>query len=164
MNEKINNSNLSTSADMNASSTSLKTNNNENDIKLLRATARILIIDDSEFSRKSIAQVLERNGFNVIGTAESANTAIEIMKQQEANIFIIDLIMPDISGMEFAKTIIEKYTKSVVIMISSLPHEHIVLEAISIGVIDFLHKPISESNLINSLERSCLTMIEENKI
>ena len=115
--------------------------------------AKILIIDDSEFSRKSISAALVDAGVNVVGTAGSAKEAAEILKANDANLLIIDIVMPDMNGIELAKQYKEKFPDKYVILISSLSHEHIILDAISSGASDFLRKPFRKEDLLASIHK-----------
>ena len=99
---------------------------------------KILIVDDSAFNRKSMSEILISEGFNVIGTAGSAEDAIQIAHSSKANLIFIDIVMPDISGLELTKHFQEKQAgERFIIMMSSLNIESIVIESISNGAIDF---------------------------
>ena len=125
--------------------------------------ARIMIVDDSEFSRKSMAKILEDEGYNVVGEASKASEAFEIIKSSDPNIAIIDIVMPDVNGLELAEHILEKYDDSIeIIMISSLAHEHLILESISTGAVDFLQKPFVKEDLIASIDK-ILTQIKRDE-
>ncbi len=115
---------------------------------------RILIVDDSAFNRKSMAEILTSEGFNVIGTAGSAEDAIQIAHSSKANLIFIDIVMPDISGLELTKHFQEKQAgERFIIMMSSLNIESIVIESISNGAIDFLQKPFESEDLIKAVEK-----------
>lgn len=114
---------------------------------------RIAVIDDSEFSRKSIVEILEGEGYNVVGTAASAEEGLGLGAATGANLFIIDVIMPDRSGLEMAKVLSEKTMNASIIMISSLNMESIVIESISSGALDFLPKPFMPEDLIKAVDK-----------
>ena len=115
---------------------------------------KILIVDDSSFNRKSMAEILTSEGFNVIGTAGSAEDAIQIAHSSKANLIFIDIVMPDISGLELTKHFQEKQAgERFIIMMSSLNIESIVIESISNGAIDFLQKPFEAEDLIKAVEK-----------
>jgi DNA-binding NarL/FixJ family response regulator len=114
---------------------------------------RIAVIDDSEFSRKSIVEILEGEGYNVVGTAGSAEEGLTLGAATGANLFIIDVIMPDRSGLEMAKVLSEKTMNASIIMVSSLNMESIVIESISSGALDFLPKPFMPDDLIKAVDK-----------
>lgn len=115
---------------------------------------KILVVDDSDLSRRSIAEILESAGFNVVGQARSAEEAISISHTTKPNIFLIDIVMPEISGLELAKHFQEKNTGDrYIIMMSTLNVDSIVIESISNGAIDFLQKPFEAQDLIRTIEK-----------
>lgn len=115
---------------------------------------KILIVDDSEFNRKNMSEILTSEGFNVVGAAGSAEDAIQTAHTSKANLIFIDVVMPDISGLELTKHFQEKNTaERYLIMMSSLNIESIVIESISNGAIDFLQKPFERDDLIRAVEK-----------
>ncbi len=117
-------------------------------------TLKILIVDDSNFNRKSMSEILVSEGFNVVGSASSAEDAIQIAHTAKPNLFFIDIVMPDISGLELTKHFQEKISgEKFIIMMSSLNIESIVIESISNGAIDFLQKPFERDELIKAVEK-----------
>ncbi len=116
---------------------------------------RIAVVDDSEYSRKSIVEILESEGYNVVGQASSAEEGISVGGTTGANLYIIDVIMPERSGLEMAKVISEKGSLGGVniIMMSSLNMESIIIESISSGAIDFLPKPFGPEDLLKTIRK-----------
>lgn len=115
---------------------------------------KILIVDDSDFNRRSMVDILTEEGFNVAGQAKSAEEAIQIAHATKANLIFVDIVMPDISGLELAKHFQDKQTgEHYLIMMSSLNIESIVIESISNGAIDFLQKPFEREDLIKAVEK-----------
>ena len=113
----------------------------------------IVVVDDSEFSRKTIGQILTEDGYNVVGDAGSAKDAVKVMGTVKIHLMIIDVVLPEVSGIEFAEQIKENFKDMAIVMISSLRQEQIVIESISAGAWDFIQKPFSPSTLLDSIER-----------
>lgn len=115
---------------------------------------KILIVDDSDFNRKSMVDILTFEGFNVVGQASSAEEAIQIVHSANPNLIFIDIVMPEISGLELTKHLQEKGGgEKFIIMMSSLNIESIVIESISNGATDFLQKPFDRDDLIKAVEK-----------
>ena len=115
---------------------------------------KILIVDDSDFNRRAMIDILTYEGFNVIGQASSAEDAIQIAHSAKPNLIFIDIVMPEISGLELTKHLQEKSSgEKFIIMMSSLNIESIVIEAISKGATDFLQKPFEREDLIKAVEK-----------
>ncbi len=121
---------------------------------------RILIVDDSDFSRTSISTMLDNPKYNIIGEAANAKEAINILKDRKAHLAIIDVVMPEVSGIELADYITENFSDTAIIMISSLGHESIVIDSISAGANDYLQKPFTKEDLLTSVDK-ILEDIEE---
>lgn len=113
---------------------------------------KIVIVDDSEFTRQSISDILTDEGFDVVGQASSAEAAVKL-SGGEVNIYIIDVVMPQISGFEVASLLTEKNPDLKIIMMSSLRTESIIVESISNGAVDFIQKPFSRETLVQSVKK-----------
>jgi len=114
---------------------------------------KIIVVDDSDFSRKTMVEILETEGFNIVGEANSAEKALQVAMGTPCNLFIIDIVMPEISGIELAKILNEKFEDSKIIMVSSLKMENVIIESISNGAHDFISKPFEREELINSVQK-----------
>ena len=124
--------------------------------------AKVLIIDDSDLSRRTVASILEKEGFNVVGQATNAEQGMQQAYSTGANVFLIDVVMPDISGIEVANYIRENIKEPNIIMMSSLDIESVIIESISSGAIDFISKPFSESDLIKAVEKIDIELQKEH--
>jgi two-component system, chemotaxis family, chemotaxis protein CheY len=114
----------------------------------------IVVVDDSEFTRQTTAQILTDDGHNVVAQFSGAAEAIRFFYEGSADLFIIDVVMPEISGTELAKHITDNSLDSVnIIMVSSLDTENIIIESISNGAIDFIKKPFSGVDLLQSVTK-----------
>ncbi len=114
---------------------------------------KIVIIDDSNLSRKTISEILTSENYNVVAEAESAKMALSLVGTVECDLYIIDVVMPKMSGIELAKIINEKNPESSILMISSLNMENIIIESISNGAVDFLIKPFNQKDLLDSVNK-----------
>ncbi|MBT3585113.1 MAG: response regulator [Halobacteriovoraceae bacterium] len=115
---------------------------------------KIAVVDDSDLSRRTVVEVLEKEGFDVVGQLNSAEAAIKFAANNPAtNLFLIDVVMPEVSGIELAKHISDNTMDTFIVMMSSLGMENIVIESISNGAVDFLEKPFSPVELLSSVEK-----------
>lgn len=114
---------------------------------------KIVVVDDSDFSRSMIIKMLKDAEFQVVGEAASAAAALQVIKDKKPNVVITDIVMPEVSGIELTENINQNFSDIYVIVVSSLSQEHVVLEAIGAGAADFIAKPISQQQLVDSLEK-----------
>jgi len=119
----------------------------------LKKLFSIFVVDDSDFSRKMIIEILDKEGYKIVGEAGSAEEAIKHSQSLQVNLFIIDIVMPEASGIDLAKTLGEFPNPTCILMISSLTNENIIIEAISNGANDFLKKPFEPADLIRSVDK-----------
>jgi DNA-binding NarL/FixJ family response regulator len=113
----------------------------------------IIVVDDSDFTRKNIIKFLRAKNFNVTADFNHAKPALDYLAANNTNIALIDVVMPDVSGIELTQKIATNINRTKVILMSSLSQERIILEAIAAGAQDFLPKPISEQHLEDTILR-----------
>lgn len=125
-----------------------------------KSDIKIILVDDSDFFRSHLIQKLSDADYNVIGDAPNAQQALKLIKEKKPDIVITDIVMPEESGIELTEKISALPSSPAVIIISSLNHEQIVLQAITVGASDFIQKPISFEQLEESIEK---IVINKNK-
>lgn len=114
---------------------------------------RILIVDDSDFSRMNMVKMLDSDRYNIIGEAANAKEAINILKDRKAHLAILDVVMPDVSGIDLAAHITENFKETAIMMVSSLAGESIIIDSISAGASDYLQKPFKREDFLASIEK-----------
>ena len=120
---------------------------------------KIVVVDDSYYTRRSIVDILVNNGFNVVGDVPSTEKGIELTRTTSANVFIIDVIMPKIGGIDLAKFIVKNELDISIIMISELKVEHIVMESLLNGAVDYIQKPFNPQAILLSMEKLRYSLI-----
>ena len=113
----------------------------------------IVVIDSSDYYRKMIVKTLEESSFNVVGSAVDFKKIAEILGSNIANLFIIEMLMPDVSGIEMARFIADKKKNISIVMMSSIESDDFVVESVKIGIADYLKKPFKSEDLLSSMER-----------
>ncbi|HLE11240.1 MAG TPA: response regulator [Bacteriovoracaceae bacterium] len=122
---------------------------------------KIMVIDDSDLSRRSIIESLESGGYKVVGEANSAAQSMQIIGSVPCNLFIIDVVMPEVSGIDLAKKLTELLRDAYIILMSSLHSENIVIDSISAGAVDFLPKPFSKDQLLQAVAKVEALILEK---
>ena len=112
----------------------------------------IIVVDDSPFASKQIKDLVEENGYEVIGYAKSGEEGINMYEELHPDIVILDIIMPGIDGIETAE-ILEKSDPDVtILMLSSLCDTGTLEEVRAIGVKYLIPKPWEDDVLLATLE------------
>lgn len=119
----------------------------------------IIVVDDSDYTRRNIVSFLRTQNYNVTADFSHARPALEYLASHNTNIAIIDVVMPEVSGIELAQKITANINRTKVIMMSILSQERIIMEAIAAGAQDFLAKPVNLDHL-NDLVRRIATLMK----
>jgi two-component system, chemotaxis family, chemotaxis protein CheY len=115
---------------------------------------KIMVVDDSDYSRKGIVEILSSNGYEVSAEANSVHSALNASRSTPCDLYIVDVVMPKASGIELVKTLNKNTQDTIyVIMVSSLMLDSIVVESITSGAVDFIQKPFKAKDLLSSVER-----------
>jgi DNA-binding NtrC family response regulator len=111
-----------------------------------RASIRVLIVDDERTLRESCATVLQHEGYQV-SVCSRGEEARETLKRNRFDIVLLDLCMPDISGMQLLEICLDAHPGTFVIMITGNPSVDSSIEALRAGAWDYLPKPFSATHL-----------------
>ena len=101
--------------------------------------ARVLIVDDSQFFRKSLGKVIHEN-HEVVAFAEDGFEAISKYKIYQPEVVLLDITMPNKDGKECLKDLLAEDPNAKIIIISALQSESIIDEFIELGAQDFIAK------------------------
>lgn len=112
--------------------------------------ATVLVVDDSEFMRRVLKNILEGGGHKVL-EARSAGEALEVFKRFGADVVTMDIVMPDTDGIEAVKRLKEANDKVRIIMVSALGHQKTVMRALEAGAMDFIMKPFTPDDVLESV-------------
>jgi len=104
---------------------------------------RLLIVDDNEMNRDMLARRLARKGY-VIGVAETAQGLPERVKKDDVDLVLLDIEMPEISGLDALKTLRDHFTPAElpIIMVTAKSQSDDIVRALDLGANDYLTKPI----------------------
>jgi len=103
---------------------------------------RVLVVDDSAFVRKVVAQMLSRSPFiEIVGVARDGAEALEMCARLSPDVITLDLVMPNVDGLEFLRR--QMAIRPIPVIICSISHESgaSALEAFELGAVEFVQKP-----------------------
>lgn len=112
--------------------------------------AKVMVVDDSEFMRKVLRNILEAGGHKVI-EARNADEALERYIKESPEVITMDIIMPDKDGIEAVRRIKEVNGKAKIIMVSALGHQKTVMRSLEAGAVDFIIKPFTADDVLESV-------------
>ncbi|MFJ7937926.1 response regulator [Peribacillus sp. NPDC096622] len=115
-------------------------------------TTTIAIIDDHQLFREGVKRILElEKSFQVIAEGVDGNEVASIEKAYKPDVFIIDISMPQMNGIEATRRLIENNPNAKVMILSISEDENHVTEALQSGAIGYLLKEMSASELIDAV-------------
>lgn len=114
---------------------------------------RIVIVDDSVFSIAFIRNILEDNGFEVVGDAGSLEEVKKVVAEQKPDLVTMDMTLPGTDGLECTRAVHEIDKNIKVIVISSMMDDEIVKKAKRNKVSAYIQKPVDGDELISTVKR-----------
>jgi two-component system response regulator DevR len=116
-------------------------------------TLRLLVVDDHEVVRQGLVALLDRReGFQVVAETGTVAESIEAARRYQPDIVVMDVRLPDGSGIEACREIRAERPETRVVMLTSYPDEEAVLSAIIAGASGYLLKQIRARDLVSALE------------
>jgi DNA-binding NarL/FixJ family response regulator len=115
-------------------------------------TLRVILADDHAVYRRGLAKLLTRSGIEVIGEAASGTTAIELVENAAPDVAVIDLNMPDLSGVEVTRRLTERTPASRVLVVSVSAQEDDVTEALLAGASGYVLKDAPVEEVVAGIE------------
>jgi two-component system response regulator AtoC len=118
--------------------------------------ARVLVVDDEKLIRWSVAERLQRDGYEVL-SAESGEQALEMLAATPPDLMLLDVRLPGIDGVETLQRALSLHPELAVLMMSAHSTVDIAVDAMKHGAVDFLVKPFPFQALDSAVERAIAT-------
>ncbi|MBB6452818.1 two-component system chemotaxis response regulator CheY [Salirhabdus euzebyi] len=118
---------------------------------------RVLVVDDAQFMRLTLSNILTKGGFEVVGEAPDGEKAIQMYKELKPDLVTMDITMPVLNGIDATRSIIESDPHARIVMCSAVGQQKIVVEAIQMGAKDFIVKPFDEVRVLETIRRLLAT-------
>lgn len=117
------------------------------------ATLRVMVVDDHPIWRDGVARDLEAAGFVVCGTAGEGSQALRVAKATRPDVVLLDLQLPDVSGVEVAAGLAAHDPPPRILVLSASGERQDVLDAMTAGATGYLLKSASMAELIDAVRR-----------
>ncbi len=114
---------------------------------------RVLVCDDAIFMRTMISDILTGAGYEVVGEAETGLQAIERYRELRPDLVTMDIVMPDMGGIDAVREIVKEDANAKILMCSAMGQQALVVEAIQAGAKDFVVKPFQPSRVLEAVQR-----------
>jgi response regulator NasT len=111
----------------------------------------VVIAEDEAIVRLDLREILEEQGFDVVGETGRGDEAVELVKQHNPDLVILDIKMPGLDGLSAARQInVER--KSAVLILTAFSQRNLIEEARDAGALAYLVKPFQQEELLPAIE------------
>jgi len=114
--------------------------------------ATVMIVDDAIFMRSILRGIMKDKGFNVVAEAASGIEAMKHLRTYTPDIIILDIILPDVNGLDLLESILDASPRTKVVVCSSIGQEQIIKKTLDHGAKAFIQKPFSPEKVIEVLK------------
>lgn len=111
----------------------------------------VVIAEDEAIVRLDLREILEEQGFEVVGETGRGDEAVALAKQHEPDLIILDIKMPGLDGLSAAKDI-NAHRRSAVLILTAFSQRNLIEEARDAGALAYLVKPFQQEELLPAIE------------
>ncbi len=113
--------------------------------------ASVLIVDDAELFREGLKAAFTQEGFDVVGIAPDGMTGIDLAREHEPDLVMLDLLMPGMSGLEIVGTLIKVSPRTRVVLLTASESAEDLLEAVKAGASGYVTKDTPMPRLVSAM-------------
>ncbi len=113
----------------------------------------VLVVDDTAFMRMTLKNMLEKNGYQVVGEGEDGLKGVELYKELKPSLVTMDITMPNMDGITAIKEIISFDPGATVVVVSAMGQKSLVIDALNAGAKDFVVKPFQPDRIAEALAK-----------
>jgi response regulator NasT len=117
------------------------------------APIRVLVAEDEAIIRMDLREMLEEEGFEVVGEASDGREAVDIAREHKPDLAILDIKMPGMSGIRAAE-IITRERISAVLILTAFSQRDLAADAAQAGAMAYLVKPFQKTDLLPAISRA----------
>lgn len=125
---------------------------------------KVIIADDEEFVRHFLRTVITSLSFKVVAEVEKGDEVFSVMKNTNPDILLLDINMPNLTGMEFLKEYAKEFPKTCIIILTSASSFKIVEEASKEGANCFIRKDMPIENMVLLIDKTWSAFKKEHNI
>jgi len=122
-------------------------------MRVKESPIRVLVVDDAPFLRGMVKYFLSYGGYEVCGEAGSGKLAIEMFQYVRPDLVIMDIIMPDMNGVEAVREIRNIDPSAKILMLSAISNKPVISLALEMGASDFLAKPFKRDAFLQKVRQ-----------
>lgn len=112
---------------------------------------RVVIAEDEAIIRLDLREMLEEEGYTVVGEAGRGDEAVELVRKLDPDLCIFDIKMPGLDGLSAAREVCSERNAAVVIL-TAFSQRNLIEQARDAGVLSYLVKPFQRAELVSAIE------------
>ena len=120
----------------------------------MATSPKVLIVDDNDLMRTLLRGILRSESCHVVGEARNGLIALEMVEKTVPDVVFLDVMMPEMNGIEVLQVIRERHPGIQVIMITGKPSVENVQESIHAGAAGFIVKPFNTARVLDTLQKA----------
>ena len=114
---------------------------------------KVMLVDDTKFMRMMLANILKPKGFEIVAEASDGLEAIDKYKQCKPDLVTMDIVMPNMEGIEAVRNIVSGDSKAKIIMVTAVGQDSKVKEAIQAGAKGYIVKPFQAPQVLEEVQK-----------
>ena len=115
---------------------------------------RVMLVDDAKVMRLMLARIFEQAGYEIVGEASNGLEAVEKYKEIKPDLVMMDITMPEMSGIDAVKEIRNIDPDARIIMCTAMGQRPLVVEAITAGAMNYIVKPFTPSKVLEAAKEA----------
>ena len=119
---------------------------------MVKGPKRILVVDDEENARIGLSRLLVKEGY-IVDSVSNGFEALNYLRQQEVNLIVTDINMPEMNGIAFLKELNKSFPQNNVIMVTAYGGVESYIESMNLGAFEYINKPIKVEELKSILKK-----------
>jgi two-component system, chemotaxis family, chemotaxis protein CheY len=108
----------------------------------------VLVVDDAPFIRELIVQIVQKEGWQIAGEADNGKQAVALARERNPSVIIMDLIMPEMSGLDATREILEQNPEAKIIACSTVNDQNLIMRALDAGCVNYITKPFEREKIV----------------
>ncbi len=126
-----------------------------NGIKPSGRSYKVMVVDDKEFHRKQIVQILESEKYDIVATAANGEEALDLYAKfgRDLDLITTDLDMPNVDGYALIYELSQKHPKAKIVFISDDTSKGVIKDLFDMGASDFILKPIQREMILDRIKK-----------
>lgn len=119
----------------------------------IELSKKVLIVDDALFMRTMLRDIFASTDWQIVAEAENGKQAIEEYKIHRPDLVTMDIVMPEMGGIDALKQILSDDPDASIVVCSALGQKNLILDAVNAGAKDFIVKPFQRTQVLEVVER-----------